>query len=125
MRIIARTATLLALMLLTFGSAASAQISFGITIGAPPAPRVMRVQPRRPGADYVWVDGYWYAVGRKYTWHEGSWIRPPYAGASWVGPHHDGTQFFQGYWTGDQGRLEYNQKLKHQKSRDDQRNDRR
>jgi hypothetical protein len=109
---------LLALMLLAVGSAASAQVSIGIRIGAPPAPRVLRVQPRQPGSDFIWIAGYWYPVGHKYTWHNGYWTRPPYAGASWVAPHHDGQQFFQGYWGGNQGRIEHDHKTDRQKTRD-------
>src|SRR5215831_12805639 len=46
------------------------------------------------GGDFVWVEGYWYPVGNHYRWHDGYWTRPPYAGAHWVGPHHDGERFF-------------------------------
>ena len=69
-------------------------------IGPPPPPRVVRPL-RSPGADYVWVEGYWYPAGNRYRWHNGYWTRPPYEGAHWVGPHHDGQQFFEGYWDGD------------------------
>ena len=110
---------LLALALLAVGSAASAQVSIGIRIGPPPAPRVLRVQPPRPGADFVWVGGYWYPMGQKYTWHAGYWTRPPYARATWVAPHHDGAQFFQGYWSGDKGRIEHDHKSDRQKNRDE------
>src|SRR5579862_3377687 len=87
-------------------TAAFAQVSVGITIGAPPAPRVVKV-PARPGADYVWVGGYWYPVSGHYKWHAGYWTRPPYPGARWVEPHHDGRQYFAGYWDGDKGRVEH------------------
>ena len=75
----------------------------GIRIGPPPQPRVIRVQPRSPGADYVWLDGYWYQ-GRHYKWHASYWTRPPYEGAHWVGPHHDGQQYYAGYWDGGHGK---------------------
>jgi hypothetical protein len=109
---------LLVTMLLTTGVAFAAQFSVGIRIGPPPRPRVVRVQPQRPAADFVWVDGYWYPVGNKYSWHEGYWTRPPYEGARWVGPHHDGQQFFAGYWDGDRGRLDHNHGWDRNKSRD-------
>lgn len=96
----------LALLLLGAGSL-FAQISFGVRIGPPPSPRIVRVQPRSPGVGYTFVDGYWYPVGNRYRWHAGYWTRPPYEGARWVGPHHDGTQFFAGYWEGDHGRVEH------------------
>jgi WXXGXW repeat (2 copies) len=101
------TTTLLAAMLLAGGSAFAAQISVGIRIGPPPAPRGVKVLPRKPGPDFMWVEGYWYPVGRRYVWHAGYWTRPPYEGARWVAPHHDGQQFFAGYWEGDRGRIDH------------------
>ena len=118
MRSLLKTTVLLALMVLGVASGASAQISLGIRIGPPPAPRVVRVQPRRPGPDYVWVGGYWYPVGSRYTWHNGYWTRPPYEGATWVGPRHDGQQFYVGYWSGSRGRLEHDHRLDRRKERD-------
>ena len=90
-------------------------------LGPPPAPRVLRVRPASPGPDYVWVDGYWYPVGRRYQWHEGYWTRPPYAGARWVAPHHDGEQFFEGYWEGDRGRFEHDHRWDRDADRDSER----
>jgi hypothetical protein len=86
--------------LLTIGSAvnANAQVSFGVQIGTPPpAPRAYRVAPR-PGADYEWVEGYWYLNGRRWAWHDGYWTRPPFAGAYWVAPYYSGGRFVAGYW---------------------------
>jgi hypothetical protein len=95
---------LLALMLLAGGSV-FAQIS--IRIGPPPAPRVVRVQPARPGADYIWVDGYYYPEGRRYRWHDGYWTRPPYEGARWIGPRYESSQFYNGYWETPRGRFDH------------------
>jgi hypothetical protein len=97
---------ILALALFAAGSV-FAQISIGIRIGPPPPPRVVRVLPSRPGPDYIWIDGYWYASGPHYRWHDGYWTRPPYPGARWVGPRHDGERFFDGYWDGDHGRFDH------------------
>ena len=94
----------------------SAQISIGIRIGAPPQPRIIRVQPRSPGEGYAWITGYWYPQGNKYRWHQGYWTRPPYQGARWVEPHHDGQQYFAGYWNGDKG--DFNHDHKWDKGRD-------
>ena len=99
--------TFLGLMLLAGLSICSAQIGIGIRIGPPPPPRVIRVQPARPGPDYIWVDGYWYADGSRYRWHDGYWTRPPYGGARWIGPRYEGNQFYGGYWDGDRGRFEH------------------
>jgi hypothetical protein len=110
--------TLLVAMLLVGGSAANAQISIGIRIGPPPPPRVVRVLPPRPAPEFVWVEGYWYPVERHYMWHDGYWTRPPYEGAHWVQPHHDGEQFFAGYWEGDRGRIEHDHHWDHDHDRD-------
>jgi hypothetical protein len=91
---------LLALMLLAGGSL-FAQVSLGIRIGPPPQPRVVRVQPRSPGEGYVWIGGYWYPDNGHYRWHEGYYSRPPYQGALWIQPRHDGQQYFAGYWQGE------------------------
>ena len=118
-------AFLLALVLLAFGSVASAQLSVGIRIGPPPAPRVLRVRPRQPGPGYVWVAGYWYPVRNRYVWHAGYWTRPPYEGAHWVEPHHDGREFFAGYWEGDHGRVEHDHSSDRRGDRDYRRDDNR
>ena len=82
-----------------------AQLSVGVRIGAPPAPRSLRAQPRSPGPGYTWVGGYWYPMGHQYKWHEGYWTRPAYSGAHWVEPHHDGHLYYPGYWDGDHGQV--------------------
>jgi hypothetical protein len=97
-----------------------AQFSIGIRIGAPPPPRVVRVLPPTPGPDFVWIQGYWYPVGGHYRWHDGYWSRPPYAGARWIGPRHDGERFYEGYWDGDRGHFEHD----HHWDRDRDRRDR-
>jgi hypothetical protein len=89
-------------------AAAYGQVSIGIHIGPPPPPRVVRVLPARPGPEFVWVDGYWYPVGSRYTWHGGYWTRPAFPGARWVAPRHDGARFYQGYWEGEREREEHN-----------------
>lgn len=110
--------TLLAAMLLTGMSVFAAQVSIGIRIGPPPPPRVLRMQPPRPGPEFVWIEGYWYPVGKKYRWHAGYWTQPPYAGARWVVPRHDGQQYFAGYWEGDRGRIEHDHHWDRDRGRD-------
>jgi len=97
-----------------------AQIRAGITIGPPPAPRVLHSQPRRPGPDYVWVDGYWYPKGngKDYKWHDGYWTRVPFEGAHWIPPHHDGRQYFEGYWENGDRRADHDHRWDHDKDRD-------
>ena len=96
-----------------FAGAPSAfsQVSVGIVIGAPPAPRVVAVRPPCPEpqfeSQYAWVDGYWYPVNGHYSWHRGYWTRPPYAGAVWVVPRYEGGHYYGGYWQGERGRVEH------------------
>jgi len=103
---------------LTFAAAADAQVAVGITIGAPPPPRVIRVRPVAPGPDYVWLDGYWYADGRHWRWHNGYWTRAPYGGARWIGPRYEGGRFFAGYWDGDRGRFDHDHRWDRDHDRD-------
>jgi hypothetical protein len=114
-------ATLLSSMLLLSLQVSRAQVSVGIRVGPPPRPRVVAVVPYQPGPEFVWVDGYWYPVGRHYRWHGGYWTRPPYQGARWVGPRHDGERFYSGYWEGDRGRFEHRHEWdrnRHRRDRD-------
>jgi WXXGXW repeat (2 copies) len=94
----------LAVLLLTGGVASAAQVSVGVRIGPPPAPRVVRVVPNRPGPGYVWVNGYWYPVRGHYVWHDGYWTRPPYRNSRWISPRWERGQFYDGYWDRDNGR---------------------
>ena len=89
------------------GIPAKAQVSIGIQIGAPPPPRAVVVMPEQPAPDFMWVGGYWYPVAGHYRWHEGYWSRPPYAGARWIAPRHDGGRFYTGYWDGPRGRFDH------------------
>lgn len=105
-------------MLLAAGTLFGYQVSIGIRIGAPPPVRVLRVRPPSPGAEYLWIDGYWYPVNGHYKWHAGYWTRPPYPGAHWVVAHHDGERFFDGYWDGDRGRRDHDHKWDRDHDRD-------
>lgn len=100
---------LLAVMLFVAGSLFG-QISFGIQIGPPPSPRVMRIRPANPGSGYMWVDGYWYPAGKRYTWHDGYWTRPPYEGANWASPRYDDGQYYQGFWSDGKRKVKHDHK---------------
>jgi hypothetical protein len=117
MKAFVKTALLGSLLFLG-AQGAKAQVSVGIEIGAPPPPRVLAVRPVAPAPDYLWVDGYWYPANGHYHWHAGYWTRPPYVGARWVAPHHDGQHYFAGYWDGDHGRFEHDHKWDHDHDRD-------
>jgi hypothetical protein len=102
----------------------AAQVSVGVTIGAPPPPRVVAVRPVAPGPDFAWVEGYWYVQGHKWRWHPGYWTRVPYAGARWVAPRYERGQFYMGYWEGDRGRFEHDHHWDRDRYRDyDRRHD--
>jgi WXXGXW repeat (2 copies) len=105
-------------ILLAVAPGLRAQVSFGIRIGPPPRPHVVRELPPSPGPEYAWIDGYWYPVRGRYRWHEGYWTRPPYEGARWVAPRHDGEQFYAGYWEGDRGRFEHDHRWDRERDRD-------
>ena len=114
----------LSLALLASTCMLNAQISIGIRIGPPPPPRIVRVPPPSPGADFIWVGGYWYPSGNHYKWHDGYWTQSPYAGAHWVAPRHDGERFFEGYWEGDHGRIAHDHRWDHDRERDHHDHDR-
>jgi hypothetical protein len=107
----------MALLLLAAGSIFG-QVSIGIRIGPPPPPRVVRVLPPSPGPGYSWIAGYWYPVGNHYKWHNGYWTRPAYTGARWIGPHHDGERFYEGYWEGEHGQVRHDHKWDREHDRD-------
>ncbi len=105
-----------------------AQVSIGVRIGAPPPIRVERNNIRRPSADYVWIDGYWYPERNRYKWHKGYWTRPPFAGARWAPGRYDGRSFFQGFWQNDNDRFDHNHgwdRDRNRRDRDRRDNDRR
>ena len=126
MRNFVKAAALLGVMLFVGAPGAqAAQLEVGINIGRPPSVRVER-EPRSPGPGYVWLAGYWYpAANNKYTWHAGYWTRPPYEGASWVAPRHDGKQYYAGYWQGGRGRTEHDHKSDRDKNNRDYHDDHR
>jgi WXXGXW repeat (2 copies) len=110
-------AALLSSMLLLGAHHAAAQVAIGIQIGPPPSPRHY-VVPASPGPGYFWVDAYWYPVNGRYVWHRGYWTRPPYAGAHWIGPRHEGGRFYAGYWDGPHGRFDHDHHWDHDHDRD-------
>jgi len=107
--------TLVAVLLLAGGSL-FAQVP--IIIGPPPPPRVIHVLPPRPSPEFTWINGYWYPVGGRYVWHEGYWTRPPYPGAYWVVPRHEGGRYYGGYWDGTHGRFEHDHRWDYERDRD-------
>ena len=111
-------------LLFAAGSMLFGQISIGIRIGPPPPVREVNVVPPSPGAEFVWIHGYWYPVGKHYKWHEGYWTRPPYPAARWIVPHHDGERFYEGYWEGERGRIAHDHRSDKRWDRDQHGHDR-
>jgi hypothetical protein len=68
-----------------------ADLSLNLTIDAPPPPprHEVIVESSRPGADFIWVNGYWDGSPGHYVWVAGRWNRPPHDHAQWVAPHWD------------------------------------
>jgi len=110
-------------LLLVPAVAVQAQVSVGIRIGEPPAPRAYRV-PNRPSPDYVWVEGYQYPQGSRYRWHDGYWTRPPYEGAYWAEPYYYDGMYFAGQWEGGRGDFGHSHGWDRSRQRDDRRDDR-
>ena len=123
MRKLLRTLAISALLLAP-ASVAHAQISIGIRIGEPPAPRAYRV-PRQPGPDYMWIEGYWYPQGSRYVWHDGYWTRPPYEGAYWVAPYYVRGRYFAGEWEGPRRSIAHDHRWDRGRQRDERRAPRR
>ena len=117
MKTLLNTLIVTAVLLLSVSSA-RAQISIGVTIGAPPPPRVYRVPPA-PGPEYLWIEGYWYPVRGHYVWHDGYWTHPPYAGAYWVAPYHAQGRYYEGHWEGPHGDLRHDHRWDRAHERDE------
>ena len=72
-----------------------------LVVEAPPPPR-REHRDRRPGDDFVWVDGYWAYRGRHHEWVPGRWERPPHGRHEWVASRwerrNNGYVFIEGSW---------------------------
>jgi hypothetical protein len=77
------------------------QISVYIGI-APPPIRYEAPPPPPPQTALVWVGGFWEPQGEHYRWIAGHYVRPPYPGAYWSGPHYEhgphGWHYREGSW---------------------------
>lgn len=83
---------------------ASAQLSIDISVGMPPPPLPVYVQPPLPGPDFIWTPGYWAwdDIEDAYYWVPGTWVRAPRPGLLWTPPWwgwSGGAYIFHGgYW---------------------------
>ena len=68
---------------------------------APPQVRV-ETQTVAPGANYIWVNGYWRWTGVDYAWVPGTWVVRPRVTAVWVQGHWvrrpGGWVWISGHW---------------------------
>lgn len=73
-----------------------------IVVATPPPPVRIERHGRRPGRDFVWVNGYWAYRGHQHVWVAGHWDRPPHGHRVWIEPrweHRGGTYvFIEGRW---------------------------
>lgn len=76
----------LALGILAVPADSSVRVGISISIAPPPLP--VYVQPVCPGADYIWVPGYWAYGADGYFWVPGTWVMAPEPGLLWT----------PGYW---------------------------
>ena len=63
-------------------------MDMGFSVGAPPPPLPVYIQPPIPEYGYLWMPGYWDWNGYDYFWVPGAWVRPPEPGLLWT----------PGYW---------------------------
>jgi len=72
------------------------------TIPATPALPAETVAGVSPGADYVWVAGYYNWQVDHYTWVPGQWVQAPHSGVVWVParwqPTANGYTWVPGHW---------------------------
>lgn len=79
----------------------------GVVVNGPPPAPVREERPAAPGAQSVWVSGYWHWTGMQYAWIPGHWDAPR-PGATWNAPVYtarDGKYFYEsGAWKPGQTR---------------------
>ena len=91
-----------ALVLAALPMAAQAGVFIGVSVGTPPPPLPIYVQPPCPQPGYIWVPGYWAWGPFGYYWVPGTWVLPPEVGLLWTPGYwgwSDGDYFWHdGYW---------------------------
>jgi hypothetical protein len=73
-----------------------------VVVVAPPPPPRHEVVYARPGAGYVWVNGYWAWRAGRHVWIAGHWELPPRGYRTWIEPRWDrrggSYVFIEGHW---------------------------
>ena len=81
-------ALLLLAAVLAVSSAASAQVSIGVSVRIGPPALPIYEQPVCPGEGFIWIPGYWAWGPDGYFWVPGTWVLAPRVGLLWT----------PGYW---------------------------
>jgi hypothetical protein len=88
----------------TATDALTAPVGRGTTrvVTTPPPSARAEVMPERPAnaSDQSWVPGHYVLSGEQWKWIDGSWQRPPVAGARWVPAQYNSQtkRWTEGYW---------------------------
>ena len=94
------TALVLALASCVTAPAALADVSISVNIAPPPLP--FYVQPVVPGANFLWMPGYWAYDVEDFYWVPGTWVLAPQHGYLWTpgywGWRHGRYHWHPGYW---------------------------
>jgi len=81
---------------------AHGQVAVGVAVAFPPPDLPVYEQPLCPGADYLWVPGYWDWDGDDYFWVPATWVLAPEPGFFWTPGYWawggNGFFFTAGYW---------------------------
>lgn len=81
---------------------APAPVASTIVITSAPPPLRHERHSRRPGHDYVWVNGYWGWDHGRHVWVSGHWMMPPRGHRVWVEPRWErrggSYVFIEGTW---------------------------
>lgn len=85
-------ALIAALSLTALPVISQAGLFIGVSVGLPPPPLPVYVQPPCPQAGYMWMPGYW-AWDDGYYWVPGTWVMAPEPGLLWT----------PGYWGWSEG----------------------
>ncbi len=93
----------LAAAILIMPAVSSAQVSIGVSVTFAPPALPVYIQPPCPGANYIWIPGYWaWDPEFGYYWVPGTWVLAPFPGALWTPGYwawSDGVfVWYEGYW---------------------------
>jgi hypothetical protein len=116
-----KQSVILGVVAATLVTPASSQIS--VYIGIAPPPIRYEAPPPPPEPSLVWLGGFWAPQGEHYRWVAGHYVRPPYPGAYWSGPHYEhgsrGWHYREGSWGRENHDHGHGHAYGHDKERED------